>query len=104
VSRREEDLVDCWIGVVTEVDRRVVRVAGRLSVAQVPELLAACATAGPLALDLSDVVSVDAAGIEALQRIRAQGATLAGAPGYIQMKLDSTAGGSTAASPPSRRR
>ena len=81
--------MDCWIGVVTEGDRRVVRVAGRLSVAQVPELLAACAAPGPLELDLSDVVSVDAAGIEALQRIRAQGATLAGAPGYIQLKLDS---------------
>jgi len=103
VSRREEDLVDCWIGVVTEDDRRVVRVAGRLSVAQVPELLAACAAAGPLALDLSEVVSVDAAGIEALQRIRAQGATLSGAPGYIQLKLDTAAGGPAATSPPRRR-
>ena len=42
-----EDAVDCWIGVVTEVDRRVVRLAGRLSVAQVPELLTACAAGGP---------------------------------------------------------
>ena len=37
--------VECWIGVVTEGDRRVVRLAGRLSVAHVPELLTACAEA-----------------------------------------------------------
>ena len=93
--------MDCWIGVVSEVDRRMVRVAGRLSVAQVPELLTACAAPGELALDLSEVVSVDMAGIEALQRIRDKGATLVGAPGYIQLKLDSTAG-RPAVGPPRR--
>jgi hypothetical protein len=95
--------VDCWIGVVTEVDRRVVRVAGRLSVAQVPELIVACGAEGPLELDLSEVVSADPAGIEALQRIRARGAVLVGAPGYIQLKLDSTAGGAAETAPPHRR-
>jgi hypothetical protein len=94
--------VDCWIGVEVASDRRIVRVAGRLSVAQVPELLTACAADGPLALDVSDVVSADVAGIEALQRVRAQGATLIGAPGYIQLKLDSTSGGPAAAVPPGR--
>ena len=90
-------LVDCWIGVATEGERQVVRVAGRLSAAQVPELLTACATDGSLELDLSDLVSADVAGIDALQRVRARGATLVGTPGYIQMKLDSPPGGSTAA-------
>jgi hypothetical protein len=85
-----------------QTGRRIVRVAGRLSIAQVPELLAACAPEGPLALDLSDVVSVDVAGIEALQRVRAGGATLVGAPGYIQLKLDSTTGGPAPALPPGR--
>src|SRR5687767_12205058 len=33
-------IVDCWIGVVQKDDRRVVRLAGRLGEAQVPELLA----------------------------------------------------------------
>ena len=84
--------MDCWIGVVQETDRRVVRLAGRLSVAQVPELLEACAEAPPIELDLTDLVSADAAGIEALQRLRSQGATLVGAPGYLQLKLDSPAG------------
>jgi hypothetical protein len=81
--------VDCWIGVVQEVDRRVVRLAGQLSGAQVPELLEACAQSGRLDLDLSDLVSTDIAGIDALKRVRAAGATLIGVPGYIQLKLDS---------------
>jgi hypothetical protein len=90
----EEDAVDCWIGVITEVDRRVVRLAGRLSAAQVPELLTACAESGAVELDLTDLVSADGAGITALQRLRAQGAALVGTAGYIQLKLDSPSGGS----------
>ena len=81
--------MDCWIGIVQELDRRVVRLAGRLGAAQVPELLLACAGDGPLLLDLMELVSADVAGIEALQKVRAGGATLTGVPGYIQMKLDS---------------
>jgi hypothetical protein len=84
-------IVDCWIGVVTEVDRRIVRLAGRLSSAHVPELLAACAV-HLVELDLTDLVSADAAGIDALQRIRSKGATLVGTPGYIQLKLDTGPG------------
>jgi hypothetical protein len=80
--------VDCWIGVVQEADRRTIRLAGRLGVAQVPELIRACVTPGDLQLDLTDLVSADVAGLEALQRVRAKGALLVGVPGYIQMKLD----------------
>jgi hypothetical protein len=80
--------VDCWIGVAEEHDRRVVRLAGKLGAAQVPELLLACAGSGPLDLDLTELVSTDAAGVEALQRVRAKGAILVGVPGYIQLKLD----------------
>jgi hypothetical protein len=82
--------VDCWIGIAAEADRRIVRLAGRLSAAQVPELLIACVDASPLELDLTDLVSVDPAGIETLQRLRTKGATLVGTPGYIQLKLDSS--------------
>jgi hypothetical protein len=81
--------VECWIGVITEVDRRVVRVAGRLGVAHVPELLSACDGTGPLELNLTDLASADNAGIEALQRVRRKGAILVGTPGYIQLKIDS---------------
>jgi len=89
--------VNCWIGVVQEDDRRLVRLAGQLGDAQVPELLLACGASGPCAagtesytlqLDLTELVSADVAGIEALQRVRASGATLVGASGYIQLKLD----------------
>ena len=81
--------MDCWIGVAQDGDRRVVRVAGRLSVAQVPELLTACADAAELELDLTELVSADPAGIEGLRRLRTSGATLVGAPGYIRIRLDS---------------
>jgi hypothetical protein len=83
--------VECWIGIAQESDRRVVRLAGRLSAAQVPELLGACSL--PLELDLSDLVSADSSGIEALQRLRSQGATLVHVPGYLQLKLDSPVSG-----------
>jgi len=79
--------------VADEGDRRLVRLAGRLSSAQVPELLEACANTVPLQVDLSELVSVDVTGVEALQRLRNQGATLVGAPGYLQLKLDSHTGG-----------
>jgi hypothetical protein len=93
-------IVDCWIGVVQQADRRIVRLAGRLSVAQVPELLEACAEAHPIELDLTDLVSADAAGIEALQRLRGRGAALVSAPGYLQLKIDSQAGQPASISPP----
>ena len=51
----------------------------------------------PVQLDLTELVSADVAGIEALQRLRGQGATLFGAPGYIQLKLDSPSGNAASA-------
>ena len=81
--------MECWIGVATEDNRRVVRVAGRLSAAHVAELLTACAGGEVVELDLSDLVSADVAGIEVLQRVRSKGATLVGTPGYINLKLTS---------------
>lgn len=80
--------VDCWIGVVQVNERRIVTLAGCLSAAQVPELLIACGAEPALELVLTDLVSVDAPGIEAIQRLRTQGATLAGVPGYISLKLE----------------
>jgi hypothetical protein len=96
--------VDCWIGVTQGANGRVVRLAGRLSDAQVPELLKACGEERPLELDLTDLVSADVAGIEALQRIRGTGVRLVGAPGYIQLKLDSPAGGAASLQPSKGRR
>jgi anti-anti-sigma regulatory factor len=81
--------VECWIGVGLDESPRVVRLAGRLSVAQVPELLEACVNVPGLTLDLTELISADAAGLDALLRLRRQGARIAGAPGYIQLKLES---------------
>ena len=53
-----------------------------------PELLRACAESAAVEVDLTDLVSSDLAGIDALRRVRAGGATLVGATGYIKMKLD----------------
>ena len=83
--------MDCWIGVAQEGNRRVVRLAGRLCDVQVPELRRACEGSGPLVLDLTDLLAVDATGIEAIRGIRRAGAALVGANGYIQLKLESAA-------------
>ena len=95
-----QHVVECWIGVVQQTDRRVVRLAGHLSVAQVPDLFGACAGEVPLDLDLTDLMSADVAGIEALQRLRDQGSTLMGASGYLQLKLNSPRGKQPGVSPP----
>jgi hypothetical protein len=50
-----------------------------------------CAAGGPVCLDLTELVSTDAAGLEALSRVREQGAMLTGAPTYIQLRLDAIA-------------
>jgi hypothetical protein len=84
--------VDCWIGVGQEHQRRVVKLAGRLSAAQVPELLTACLGDGAVELLLTDLVSADSAGIEAIQRLQGRGVRLVGVPGYIRLKLEAAAG------------
>jgi len=91
--------VDCWIGVVDQAAGRLVRLAGRLSVAQVPELLESCADTASLQIDLSDLISVDVPGLETLQRLRKGGATLIGTPGYLQLKLDSHVGATVGSLP-----
>ena len=83
--------MDCWIGLAREGNRRILRLAGRLTVEQVADLFRVCAEPGPLEVDLDELISADVAGIEALQRIRARGAQLVGVPGYLQLKIDSAA-------------
>ena len=80
------------------------RLAGRLSAAQVPELIEACAQALRVEIKLTDLISSDPAGIEALQALRSQGFVLVGAPGYLQLKLDSVPALPDPAPPPKGRR
>ena len=84
--------MDCRIQVFQEGDLRIVRVAGRLENAQVPDFLAACYEADcAVQVDLTDVVSVDPIAVEALRRVRDAGARLVAVPRYIQLKLDTLA-------------
>jgi anti-anti-sigma regulatory factor len=80
--------VDCRIDVVTEPDRCTVQLAGRLKAAQVPELRHVCATAaGRLRIDLTDLLSADAVGLDALRQLRRSGAELVGAARYLRQWL-----------------
>jgi len=76
-----------------EADVRVVRIAGRLTSAQVPDLLAACRDANcRVSIDLSDMLTADPIAIDALRRVRAAGAEVAGIPRFLLAKLDSECG------------
>jgi anti-anti-sigma regulatory factor len=81
--------VDCRIEIADLADRRLIRLAGRLTAAQVHELRVA-SRGGPrvVHLDLSELVSLDAAGLEVLDGLQHEGARLLQVPAYIQLKLD----------------
>jgi hypothetical protein len=84
--------VDCRIQVSEQHAVRTVSIAGRLTDAQVPDLLTACAqTATTLRVDLTDLLSADTIAVETLRRIRDDGAELVGVLPYIQLKVDSLA-------------
>jgi hypothetical protein len=79
----------CRILTRRENNRLVVRLAGRLGEAQVPELLEVCEQSnGPPLLELDELLSADGIGMDALRRIEEQGAELVGMPQYIRLKLD----------------
>lgn len=85
--------MDCRIDVVRGAGGVVVRLAGRFRHAQVPDFMETCAVAdSPLRIDLSDLLSADAAGLDALLRVRERGATFEGVPTYLQLTIDSLAG------------
>jgi anti-anti-sigma regulatory factor len=82
--------VDCRIEVVRGSAGVVVHLAGRLRHAQVPDLIETCVRAGvPLSVDLSELISADAVGLDALVRIREMGAELAAVPTYLHLKIES---------------
>ena len=76
--------------IVQEGDVRVVRVAGHLTSAQVPDLLAACREAtSRVRVDLSDLLLADPIATDALRRVREAGAEMVGLPRYMLARLDS---------------
>lgn len=73
----------------TEVQRRVLRVDGRLTAKDVPALDMGCTEVGrPDVLDLSHLVSADAAGAERLRELALGGVEIRGASPYIQLLID----------------
>jgi hypothetical protein len=62
----------------------IVRIAGRLGEAQVPDLLEVCAWEPLLIVELDDLLSADEAGLDALLRIERQGAQLVGLSLYLE--------------------
>jgi hypothetical protein len=80
--------VHCRIQVRRENNRVVVHLAGRLAAKGVPELLEACIADEPPILELDELVSADAVGLDALLRIEEGGGVLGGLPEYIRLKLN----------------
>ncbi len=84
--------VECRIEVVRGLLGTVVRLAGRLGDVQVADFVETCARAArPLRIDLSELVSIDPVGIEALLRVREMGAVFDGLPEYLHLKIESLA-------------
>jgi len=80
--------VECRIQVVDGDAGRTVLLAGRLKAAQVHDLRGICgAAAGPIRIDLTDLISADAVGIDALRRLRHDGAELVGVAHYLRRWL-----------------
>lgn len=95
VALAKRSKVDCRFDVEKGTARDLVRVAGSLSAAHVADFLVLWeeltrdVTPGhDVEVDLSDLLSVDAVGLDALRRVARAGTKLVGASHYIRMKLD----------------
>ena len=80
--------MECRIDIDHQAGCYVVRVAGRLTDVQVPDLIRVCATHSPVQVDLTQLDSASNVGIEALQRVQKAGAQIVGATQFIQLMLD----------------
>jgi anti-anti-sigma regulatory factor len=77
--------VECRIQVQQQAGGCTIHLAGRFNAAQVHELRGACAVAtGFIRIDLTDLVSADAVGLDALQRLRIDGAEIVGVAPYLR--------------------
>ena len=83
--------------VVDDGGRITLRLAGRLDFEQSSELLHLYdETHGAMRLDLSDLLSADAVGLETLRTLRSRGAGLVGLTPYLGLQLDAEPPGRTA--------
>jgi hypothetical protein len=81
--------VTLYITCGSDAGVRVVRLEGWLEGEVIAELESVVnGGSGPLRLDLSELRSVDKAGLDALRALRAGGASLVGASPYIRLLLE----------------
>ena len=86
--------MECRIDVAHQPGCCVVHVTGRLTDVQVPDLLKVCATLHMLVrIDLAELDSANRIGLEALNRLRNDGAEIVGAPRHIELLLDALRAG-----------
>jgi ABC-type transporter Mla MlaB component len=82
--------------VVDDEGRITLRLAGRLDREQSPELLNLYhETRVAVRLDLTDLLSADAAGLDALRTLRSRGAGLVGLSPYLGLQLEAEPPGHT---------
>jgi len=78
--------------VVDDGGRITLRLAGRLDLEQSSELLHLYdETRGATRLDLSDLLSADAAGLDTLRTLRSRGAGLVGLTPYLALQMEASA-------------
>lgn len=85
--------MECKFDIDRDAVPSTIRIAGRLTAAHVPDLMQVWlelseASQRTVLIDLEDLMSTDAIGVEALRRVAGEGAVLANASPYIQMKLE----------------
>jgi len=88
--------VECKFDIDRNAVPRTIHIAGRLTAAHVPDLLQVWLELSEVSqrkvqIDLGDLMSSDAIGVEALRRVASEGAVLTNASQYILMKLDPAA-------------
>jgi hypothetical protein len=86
MGREHDPTLTLRITPVPTEDPSILCLQGRLGAPEVTELEASAA-AGVRALDLKDLLSADAEGLEALRRIRDRGVEIRNASRYLTLRL-----------------
>ena len=81
--------MQCRIDARRNEQRLILHLAGDLTEEYVPAFLEACASEGArLVVELDELLSADAVGVDALRRVEERGAVLVALPFYLRLKLD----------------
>ena len=80
----------CQIQIQRDLEGLVIRLAGRLTEAEVPDLIQVChqSSSTAIILDLEELISTDPVGMDALRRMERRGVRLIDVPEYVRLELD----------------